>query len=83
MDYRSVVKPQSPPSSYAVADLLNRRAGAVAKVATLTLKRSFFIGTGLYIAGIKDEDIARGALVASATITAWIIAAYWLKGKQR
>ncbi len=53
------------------------------RVVGLTLERAFFIGTGLYLSGLRGRQLTRGALAASAGVSAWIIADYWLKRRGR
>lgn len=77
--YRDLVQSQSPPSTYAIAALLDGEKQSGMRVLGLTLERAFFIGTGLYVAGFRGQELMRGALSASTAITGWIVADYWLK----
>ena len=77
--YRCLVAPKSPPSTYPIAALLDGEQGAGWRVASLTVQRAFFIGTGLWLAGIRDRKLLVGSLTASATVTFWIMGAYLLK----
>jgi hypothetical protein len=71
----------SPPSTYAIASMLNREPGAVGRVAALTIQRAIWIGLGLYLAGIRGSRVKRGALFASATLTTVIAAGFIRKGR--
>jgi len=72
----------SPPSTYAIASMVNREPGAVGRVAVLTIQRAIWIGLGLYLAGISRSKVKRGAFLASATLTAVIAARLIVKAKQ-
>jgi hypothetical protein len=82
MENQVTVEAESPPSSYAIADLVNRKPGALGRTASLTLQRSLFIVPGLYVAGIRDRKVFTGALYGSIGISLWIYGLYWMK-KQR
>lgn len=59
---------QSPPSTYAIAALVNGEPGAAGRVVTLTLSRAIPIGVGLRIAG-QRERLVRSSLIVSTSIT--------------
>ncbi len=73
---RDYVLPHSPPSSYAIADLIERRPGSVGRVAQLTVTRALFAAPGLWLAGVRGRQLLVASVAASATITAWLIAYY-------
>ena len=79
MAYSDLVQPQSPPSTYAIAAWLDGEQGGGARVAGLTLERAFFIGTGLWLSGLRGRELVQGALMASTAVTTWIVADYALK----
>jgi len=60
---------KSPPSTYAIAALVDGEPGAFGRVVKLTLFRAIPIGVGLRIAG-QRERLARSSLIVSASITA-------------
>lgn len=65
----SYVAPQAPPSSYAIAALLEGEPNALDRVVRLTLKRVLFIAPGLFLAGRRGENLVKESLAASASIT--------------
>ena len=71
----------SPPSSYAIADLVNQKPGSFGRVAALTLNRAVWIGIGLYLGGIRGQKLKQAAFIASATLTAVIAAGFIRKGR--
>jgi len=73
--------PKSPPSSYAVAGVLEGERGAWGRVLTGTLQRSLFIAPGLAAAGVRDEQLVRGSLFSSLSITGFIFVTYILRKK--
>ena len=77
--YRCIVAPKSPPSTYEIAALLDGEQGAGWRVASLTMQRALIIGTGLWLAGIRDRKLVVGSLTASVTVTFWIMGLYLLK----
>ena len=76
------VKPQSPPSSYAVAGVLDGEPGAWPRVFTGSAQRAVVIVPGLWLAGIRGRQLATGALYASATITTFLFVLYSLKKRR-
>jgi hypothetical protein len=72
----AIISPESPPSSYAIAGVLNGEDGAWGRVMTGSLQRSIFIAPGLLLAGIRGTRVITGSLLASASITAWLFAYY-------
>jgi hypothetical protein len=72
----SLVEPQSPPSTYAVAAFMDGVPGTWYRVLEVTTVRALFIGTGLFLAGYRGEQLLRGSLAGSAAITAWLMAGY-------
>lgn len=63
------VKPGGPPSSYAIAALLEGEPNALNRVLGLTLRRVLFIAPGLFVAGRRGTDLLKESLAASASIT--------------
>lgn len=80
--YRDLVELQSPPSTYAIADLLDGRPGAGVRVADLTLQRALLIGSGLFLAGFRDRELLKGAISASMAVTAWIALDYAIQRRK-
>ena len=80
--YRCLVPPKSPPSTYQIAAFLDGEPGSAWRVATLTGQRAFFIGTGLYLSGIRGKQLLKGAVYASSVVTLWIMGIYLLKDKE-
>ena len=80
--YRRLVKPKSPPSSYGIAAFLDGEPGSAWRVVSLTGQRAFFIGTGLYVAGIRGKQLLRGAVYASSVVTLWIMGLFLLRDKE-
>lgn len=66
-------EPQAPPSTYAVAALIDGEPGALPRVVGLTLLRAVPIGVGLYIAG-ERKHVVRNATIVSTTLTAGMLA---------
>jgi hypothetical protein len=73
--------PKSPPSSYAVAGVLEGERGAWNRVAFGTLQRSLFIAPGLAMAGIRGGELVKGSLYSSLSITGFIFLTYILRKK--
>ena len=73
------VAPQSPPSSYAIAGVLDGERGAWGRVARATAERSVMIAPGLWLAGIRGRELLAGAALASVSITTVLFAHYWRK----
>lgn len=82
MSHAALVEQQSPPSTYAIAALLDGEPGAAQRVAVLTLQRAVIVGLGLWAVGIRGGSLTRGALAGSAAITAWIAAGYALRSSR-
>jgi hypothetical protein len=74
-----LVKKGSPPSSYAIADLVDGKPGSLGRTVSLTAQRAAFIVPGLYVAGIRWPKLATGAIYGSIGITLWILGLYSLK----
>ena len=62
----------APDAVYAITALAETQPGAGARVAWLTLQRAGVIGAGLWVAGIRNEQLLRGALSGAAAGTVWI-----------
>lgn len=76
VSHKQMVEDRSPPSTYAIAEMLDGTPGGVFRTLELTVLRAFFIGTGLYVSGLRGSPLLRGALLGSAGVTAWIILDY-------
>lgn len=72
---------QSPPSTYAIAALVDGEPGALGRTVLLTLSRSVPIGIGLRLSG-QRIGLVRNSLVVSTTITVAMLA-YAYGRKQR
>jgi hypothetical protein len=73
------VEKDSPPSSYAVAAALEKRPGAWGKVASGTLQRALFLAPGLALAGVRGDQLVKGAVLGSMGITVWLFFLYSLR----
>lgn len=73
------VNPKSPPSSYAVAAVLEGEPFAVARVVGATAVRSAFIVPGLALAGVRGRHLLWGAVLGATGITAALFALYGLR----
>ena len=69
----------SPPSSYAVAAVLEKEPGSTGRVIMGTLMRSLFIIPGLGFSGLRGEQLVKSALLASASITGSLFGLYTLR----
>jgi hypothetical protein len=74
------LQPGSPPSSYAVAAVLEGEPGGWGKVAIGTAQRAMFIVPGIAIAGGRGKTLWLGAVLGSVGITLMLFAFY---GAQR
>lgn len=73
------VEAGAPPSTYAIADVIEGKPGAWSRTLVLSTQRAFFIAPGLFLAGIRGPQLVKGALLSSATITAFLLGIYSLK----
>lgn len=73
------IEKKSPPSSYAIAGVLEGEPGSVGRVIFGTLQRSLFLAPGLGLAGLRGEQLVRSALLASASITGCLFGLYTLR----
>lgn len=78
-----LVEEGSPPSSYAIADLVQGKPGSLGRTASLTAQRAFFIVPGLYVAGIRGTQLLTGSIYGSAGITLWLVGLYTLKKRKK
>jgi hypothetical protein len=76
VSHKQFVEPKSPPSTYAIAGLLDGEPGSLYRTIEVTALRAFFIGTGLYVSGLRGAPLLRGALMASAGVTGWLLLDY-------
>lgn len=79
------VEEAAPPSTYAVAAVLDGHEGAAIKLIGLTALRSVFIVPGIYIATrmtgakLSGGQVVAASLASSCTISAGMLAWYGLK----
>ncbi len=73
------IEAQSPPSTYAIAAVIDGDPNAWGRVAYLTAIRAAMIWPGLRLAGIKGRDAMAGAAMGSAFITLLLLADYSFK----
>ena len=78
-----LIEANAPPSSYAIADLVAGRVGALRKVVTLTLLRAVFILPAMALIGrkgrLKPGEQVVGALVTSASISLGMFLLYHVR----
>lgn len=70
------IEPKSPPSSYAIAGVLEGERGAWGKVLVGTAQRSAFLAPGLALAGVRGERLVSASLLGSLSITASLFVLY-------
>jgi hypothetical protein len=75
------VKPQSPPTSYAIAALVEDEPGALTAVGKVTLQRALFMSPGLLLAGVAPRKVIKTALLTSASISGMLYLYYSTKKK--
>lgn len=73
------IKPKSPPSHYAIADVLDGKKGSLFRVFGGTLQRSLFIAPGLALADVRGKQLVKGALLSSLSITTGLFILYALR----
>ena len=70
---------KEPKSSYAIADLVEGREGALLEVSKLTLERGIVIWLGMNLAHHIGQTSAIGQAITTSTLmSVWIAADYWL-----
>lgn len=77
----SYIRKNSPPSSYAIAAVIEGEKGGWPRTIGQTLQRSLFIAPGLALAGIKGPQLIKGSIYSSATITGFLFGLYILRKK--
>lgn len=70
------VESESPPSAYAIADLVRGTRGAVGRTFVLTLQRSLLIAPGLAVAGLRGRKLATSSVYASIGVTLALVLLY-------
>lgn len=75
----SYVERGAPPSSYAIASVMEGEPEGPGRVIVGTLQRSLFIAPGLALAGLRGESLVKSALLASASITGCLFGLYALR----
>ena len=68
-----------PPSTYAIAALMEGQPGSIGRVANLTLSRMVFIAPGLFLAGVRDpKKLLTLTASVSVSLTAGLALLYWV-----
>ena len=76
------IEPNAPPSSYAIADVIEGRPGGWRRTAGLTAWRAVVISPGLIIAGIRGRPLILGSILGSVSATVYLLGYYkWQKSK--
>lgn len=70
------VEAQAPPSSYAIADMIEGKPGALPRVVKLTALRSVFLVPGLYVAGVRGPALLKGAAWGSVGLSLYLLGLY-------
>ncbi len=73
LDGLGAVPVGSPPSTYAGYDVVTGKPGAIPVFAALTVLRAVLIAPGLFVAGVRGRQLAGGALLASAGVSAFVL----------
>lgn len=76
------VEAQAPPSSYAIADMIEGKPGALPRVAKLTALRSIFLVPGLFAAGIRGTMLLKGAGLGSVGLSLYLLGLYSLRKRR-
>ncbi len=76
------VEAQAPPSSYAIADMIEGKSGALPRVVKLTALRSVFLVPGLYVAGIRGATLLKGAGFGSVGLSLYLLGLYSLRKRR-
>lgn len=69
MNKNPIIEADSPPSTYAIAALVDGEQGAWLRVTELTLIRAAMIGVGLWFAGLRHRQLVSAAVAGSAAVT--------------
>lgn len=69
MNSSAPIEPKSPPSTYAIAALVDGEQGALLRVAELTAVRAAMIGVGLWFAGLRHRQLVAASASASLAVT--------------
>jgi hypothetical protein len=79
----SYIEPNAPPSSYAIADVIEGRPGGWTRTFGLTLWRAVIISPGLIVAGVRGRPLVVGSLLGSVSATLYLLGYYqWQKAKR-
>ncbi len=73
------VSQQSPPSTYAIAAVLEGQPGGWPSVFIGTAQRTAFILPGLFVAGLRGRQLFTAALFASVSITTCLFPYYMMR----
>ena len=76
------VEAQAPPSSYAIADMIEGKPGSLPRVAKLTALRSVFLLPGLYVAGVRGSMLLRGAGLGSVGLSLYLLGLYSVRKRR-
>ena len=75
-------EPQSPPTTYAIAAVLDGEPGGWTKVILGAAARSVFLAPGLAVSGLRGRQLALSAVLGSISITTMLFPYYMLKRKR-
>lgn len=82
------VERESPPSTYAVAAVINGEPGAIFRLWGVTLLRGAFIFPGVWLGaklmGVKDATgwkLVTMSMAASSSISLGLLGLYWIQSK--
>ena len=76
------VEAQAPPSSYAIADMIEGKPGALPRVVKLTALRSVFLIPGLFAAGIRGTTLLKGAALGSVSLSVYLLGLYSVRKRR-
>lgn len=84
MGTNSYIEPNAPPSSYAIADVIEGRPGGWPRTVGLTLWRAVVLSPGLIVAGLRGRPLVLGSLLGSVSATVYLLGYYrWQKAKRQ
>lgn len=76
------VEAQAPPSSYAIADMIEGKPGALPRAIKFTALRSVFLVPGLYAAGIRGTTLLKGAGLGSVGLSLYLLGLYSVRKRR-
>lgn len=77
------VEDNAPPSSYAIADMIEGKPGSLSRVVKLTAVRSLFLVPGLYVAGVRGPTLLKGAAWGSVGLSLYLLGLYTSRKRSR